>query len=151
MTEPAGRRPLVVGVGNSLRRDDGAGPHVARALARLGWETRELPGDGAELLDLFDGRDAVVVVDALASGAAPGTVTRIDAAQTPLPPGRFRGSSHLFGLAEAVETARALGRLPESLVVYGIEGADFAFGEGLTDAVAAGCDRAIARILTDHG
>ena len=53
----------------------------------------------------------------------------------PLPRGLFRCSSHLFGPAEAVETARVLGRLPTELVLYGIEGAEFGYGEALSPEV----------------
>ena len=52
-----------------------------------------------------------------------------------LPAGRFMASTHHFGVAEAVEWARALGRLPEALEVHGIEGADFSVGEHLSEPV----------------
>ncbi len=53
------------------------------------------------------------------------------------PPRVFRGSTHALGLGEAIELARALGRLPGRLLVYGVEGADFGTGEGLSPAVTA--------------
>ncbi|HRW19863.1 MAG TPA: hypothetical protein P5181_13570 [Dermatophilaceae bacterium] len=62
-----------------------------------------------------------------------------------MPAALFRYSSHRFGLAEAVETARALGLLPAALTLHGIEGADFSAGIGLTPAVAAA-----ARELADR-
>ena len=62
---------------------------------------------------------------------------RLDASERPLPADLFRASTHHVGLAEAVELARALGRLPARTVVYGIEGGSFAVGEALTADVAA--------------
>jgi hydrogenase maturation protease len=60
-----------------------------------------------------------------------------DALNQQLPENLFNYSSHLFGLAEAIRLARVLGRLPEQLIVYGIEGVRFGYGEGLTLSVAA--------------
>lgn len=126
---------LIIGVGNRFRRDDGAGPEAARRLAEVGFESIEHSGDGAALIDLFDGRGSVIIVDTAQSGAPPGTVHVFDAAGMPLPSGFFRYSSHAFGVAEAVETARSLGRLPPDLCIYGVEGGNFDFGEGMSDPV----------------
>lgn len=140
---------LILGVGNRFRRDDGVGPVVADRLAALGVAVREHSGEGAGLIDAWSGAARVVVVDATQSGAEPGTVVRLDAADAAAPRGLFRYSSHLFGLAEAVETARALGRLPESLVIWGIEGADFGFGDTLTPAVVDSADLVVRRITEE--
>lgn len=141
--------PLILGIGNRFRCDDGVGPAVADRLAALGIPTREHSGEGAGLIDAWTGAGCVVVVDATQSGAAPGTIVRLDAVGTAPPQGLFRYSSHLFGLAEAVETARALGRLPDSLVIWGIEGAAFGFGESLTPAVAEAADTVARRIAAE--
>ncbi|HYD29867.1 MAG TPA: hydrogenase maturation protease [Azospirillaceae bacterium] len=137
--------PLIVGIGNRYRSDDGIGPWVADRLRAAGLNAIEHSGEGAGLIDAWSGHDAVILVDAVQSGSPPGTIHRFDAATTELPKSFFRYSSHLFGVAEAIETARALGRLPTSLVVYGIEGALFAFGDALTPQVQeAGVDVANA-------
>jgi hydrogenase maturation protease len=47
----------------------------------------------------------------------------------------MRCSTHALGVAEAIELARALGRLPARLEVYAIEGARFTAGAGLSPAV----------------
>jgi hydrogenase maturation protease len=141
--------PLILGIGNRFRRDDGVGPAVADRLAALGVAVQEHSGEGAGLMEAWSGADRVVVIDATQSGAEPGTVVRLDAAAEELPRGLFRYSSHLFGLAEAVETARALGRLPAGLVIWGIEGADFGFGEELAPAVAAAADEVARRIAAE--
>jgi hydrogenase maturation protease len=76
-------------------------------------------------------------VDAVSSGAEVGTVHRLDASESELPTELFRASTHHVGLAEAVELARALGRLPARTIVYGIEGKSFQVGEELAPEVAA--------------
>lgn len=131
---------VIVGVGNAFRRDDGAGPAVAERLAgRLpeGIAVSVVPGDAAAVLAAFEGAAWAVVVDATSSGTTPGTVRCFEAADGPLPAGLAGISSHGMGVAEAVELARALDCLPPRLTVYGIEGADFGMGEGLTPAVDA--------------
>lgn len=148
---------LVIGIGNRFRCDDGVGPAVSDRLAALGIPAREHSGEGAGLIDAWTGAGRVVVVDATQSsagagtapGTAPGTIVRLDAVGAAPPQGLFRYSSHLFGLAEAVEMARALGRLPDSLVIWGIEGADFGFGEALTPAVAEAADMVARRIAEE--
>jgi hydrogenase maturation protease len=131
---------VVIGVGNAARGDDAAGLIAARRLGGL-----EHEGDPVALLDVWRGAELAVVIDAVSSGAEPGTVHRFDATAEPLP-AHLRGSSstHALGLAEAIELGRALGRLPARLIVYGIEGERFEAGTELTPAVAAAVE-AVAR------
>lgn len=137
-------QPLIVGVGNAWRHDDAAGLAVARLVGGV-----ELTGEVAGLVEVLGAHHAVIAVDAVASGAGPGTIHRFDAAATPLPGGFRSASTHALGLAEAIELARALDALPAQLVVYGIEGADFSAGEGLSAAVADAVERAAALIAEE--
>ena len=146
-------RRLLIGLGNELRGDDAAGLLVARAArgrAGEGVEVLESGGEPIDLLAAWDGADAAVVADAVASGAAPGSVHRIDAAAAPLPAAFASRSTHALGLAEAVELGRALGRLPGHLVVFGIEGRDFAVGSdpdpAVRDAVGTVADAALSEL-----
>lgn len=144
--------PRVLGVGNRLRRDDGVGPWVAGELARRvgsGVDVRQLAGDGFSLLDAFGGTGEVLLVDAVQSGAPPGTVHRLDVTTGPLPENALRCSTHALGVVEAVELARALGELPPRLYVYGIEGEDFGPGEGLSAAVAAAAGALVEELVSE--
>jgi hydrogenase maturation protease len=140
---PDARRPaLVIGVGNAWRNDDRAGLEVARLLQGMdGAEVLEREGEPTSLIDSWQGASAVWLADAVSSGAQPGTVHRHDASAEPLPARLYDTSTHHVGLAEAVELARALGRLPERVVVFGIEGASFATGERLSPEVQAAAAR----------
>ena len=71
---------------------------------------------------------------------------RLPADEQPLPPELQRSSTHLLGVAEAVELARALGRLPARTVVYGIEGASFDTGAALSPEAAAAVEVVAAAI-----
>ena len=140
---PAPRSPAMlkaVGVGNRWRRDDAAGLLVAELLAQRGLadvEVIEHEGEPLELIDTCAGAQAVWIIDAASSGAAPGSVHRFDASERELPSSMFRVSTHRLGVGEALELARALGRLPRRVTVYGIEGARFDAGVELSPAVAA--------------
>ncbi len=143
---------VVIGVGNPVRGDDGAGIEVARqvrALAAPGVRVLELDGEPSGLIDAWEGIDRAVVIDAAVSGSAPGTVRRLDAVAEPLPSGLRAASTHDFGVAEAVELGRALERLPGRLVVYGIEGERFDAGTPLTPAVARAVAKVARQVLAD--
>jgi hydrogenase maturation protease len=106
------------------------------------------------LLSAWEGCDAAFVVDATESGGEPGAVRRLSAHDGPLPPELQRASTHLLGVAEAVELARALGRLPERTIVYGIEGGSFDTGAPMSDevqAAAADVAASIRRELAGRG
>jgi hydrogenase maturation protease len=129
---------LVIGVGNEYRRDDGVGRAVVRALPPMpdGVKVMEASGDGADLMEAWRTAKAVILIDAVHSGAPPGTVYRLNAIARTVPSCFFRYSTHAFSVAEAVELARTLDRLPPLLVIYGIEGREFAAGTGLSPEVA---------------
>lgn len=143
---------LVIGVGNAYRRDDGVGLAVAarlRGRVPPGVRVVDCEQEPSRLIDAWQGAGSALVVDAVESGAAPGTLHRFDAAAGPLPAGVFRSSTHAFGVGDAVELARVLGRLPGRIVVYGVEGGEFAAGEGLSAPVEAAVEPAAQAVLDD--
>lgn len=150
----------IIGVGNAMRGDDGIGHEAVRRLRSLLPDSvgvRVVSGDGTLLMDAWQDSDFAVVIDAISTGGQPGTVYRLDAATEHFPSDFFHYSSHAFSLAEAIELARALGTLPPKLIVYGVEGARFESGEGLSPQAEAGVrvvvDRAtreVAAYLEEH-
>jgi hydrogenase maturation protease len=139
----------VVCIGNAFRGDDGAGLEVAKLLRGTlpdGAEVLEREGEPTGLIDAFGGAEALWLVDAISSGVQGGTIHRLDAGEQELPPGLFRASTHAFGLAEAVELTRALGRLPARVVVYGIEGTRFEAGDELSPETAAAVPKVAAAL-----
>jgi hydrogenase maturation protease len=144
-------------VGNPDRGDDGVGPAVvARATPRLLGlvpPVRVLDcADPTELVHLWAGAGLTVVVDAVGAqrGERPGSLVllRSGVGEPPLPSGIRcgAGGTHALGLAEAVELARALDRLPRRLVVLGVRAAGFAPGEPLSPQVAAAVEAAADRV-----
>ena len=150
MPDPRPAFSLFIGVGHPFRRDDAVGPWMAERLALAGCRALAHTGDGADLVGRFGMANDILIADATQSGAPPGHIRLIDARAAPLPDRTFRNSTHEFGLAFAVETARALGLLPRSLWVLGIEGEDFGFGETLSPAVARAAEARVEWLLDRH-
>ena len=145
-------RIVIIGVGNEYRRDDGAGIVVARRLRTLfpaGVKIVEESGEGAALIQAWQGAAWVIVVDAVRSGAPPGTIHRFDARTAPVPTGFFHYSTHAFSLAEAIELARSLDQLPPHLIVYGVEGENFTAGMGLTSSVEQAVESVIEQVVAE--
>ena len=136
----------IIGVGNPDRSDDAAGLLVARRLQEMGIDAREFTGDPLALIEAWSESREVILIDIVVSGAAAGAITVWDAGRTPLPPERFCCSTHGFGVAEAVEIARALGRLPPKLVIHGIEGIRFGLGGSISPEVAEAIERLAGEI-----
>ena len=140
-------RSLVIGVGNSDRGDDGVGPAVARIVSEEAPDEVSViisKGEPAGLIDAWTNMDAVFLVDACVSGGETGTIQRFDAVQAPLPEQFDAISTHGFGVGAAVELARAIGALPGSLIVYGIEASEFEPGASLS----APAERAVQEVAT---
>ena len=142
---------LVLAIGNPDRGDDGFGPAVAQRLwGRVHPTVRilERSGDALALIEDWDGIPSVVI-DAMAPISEPGQVHRFDLTDSPLPIGFAPSSSHAFGVAETVELARSLGRLPQCLVAYLVEGEQFGTGATLSLAVAEAVGDAAGRIVSE--
>ncbi len=143
--------PLLLGIGNEFRSDDGAGIVVARLVAKAeptGVEVREMSGEGMALIEAWKGRNTVILVDAVSSeGLIPGSIHQIDVPREALPAALFRRSTHDFGVAEAIAMSRQLGTLPPTLAIFGIQGANFNYGTTLTPTVADAVIRAAEEIL----
>jgi len=146
---------VVIGLGSPDRGDDAVGPEVARRVAdlRLAGVTVVEHEDPTGLIDLWDTADLAVVVDAVRSGSAPGSLLVVEAGADagPLADRAWartgRGGTHAFGLAAAVELGRALHRLPRRLVLVGVEATQFEHGTALGAPVAAALDAVVATVV----
>jgi hydrogenase maturation protease len=146
---------LVIGIGNEWRCDDGVGRYIARLLrCHAGNRARilEQTGEGTALIEAMQGACTVFLVDAVCSGASSGTVYRFEATSAPLPVALSGGSSsHAFGVNEAIEMSRALKRLPEELIVYGVEAGNIDFGHGLSPEVERAAEEVVKRLIGELG
>ena len=152
---------VVAGFGSQYRCDDGVGLVVAGRVAEQMPDAFDVGPvvDPLDLLGRWDGADLAVVVDAVRSGADPGTIRLVElAGGAPVdgtPDGGPTGgatSSHGIGLTGVLRLSRALERQPRRVVVVGIEGREFGDGTGLSGPVAGavpGAVQLVARIIRE--
>jgi hydrogenase maturation protease len=139
---------LVIGLGNEFRHDDAVGLVAARRLRERGAPAEEHEGDMANLMERWQAADGLILIDAVCSGAPPGTVHRLDVSTSPLNRELFKNSTHALGLADAVELARTIGMLPAQFYVFGVEVRDLSAGVGLSPEVERALPALIKEVLT---
>ena len=139
---------LIIGCGNRQRGDDAAGILVAEQLRSLGIEAEICSGESSDLIELLRGVDDVIVIDSVLTGGELGAVHLWDA-QYSLPLRKISGSTHGFGVAEAIELSRALDALPHKPRIYGIEGKNFEIGSAMSPEVEDGVHEVVRRIVAE--
>lgn len=116
----------IIGIGSPFG-DDRIGWDAIDALERDGMLDRFPPGcvrafrcaqPARDLLPMMTGADVAILIDAMIGGAAPGCVKRIDPLALRADPGKL--SSHAMSVAESLALGRALGLLPEKVLIYGV-------------------------------
>jgi hydrogenase maturation protease len=148
----------IIGLGNSILRDDGVGIHAAREIGRrlasAGLDSTvdivETEVAGFALMELITGWKRVILLDCIQfDGVEPGAVVRMDPADlhTSL---RLR-SVHDIDLPTVIDLGRRLGlAMPDRLVIFGVQGEDsLTFGESMTDAAKCGMKKAVSLALEE--
>ncbi len=146
---------LVVGYGNTLRRDDGIGAVVAQcveseAVKRLGPEAADLHVITPfqllpEHAEILAGADIAVFVDA-AVGDTPGEVRCLEPSAEPVATGL-----HGMGVTALSQLAATLYGGRSRIVVVAVTAETFEFGESLSPAVEAAVDDAVAAVFEIFG
>lgn len=141
-------RFAVAGLGNWLLRDDGVGVHALWDLERRPPPDAVLIDGGTAVLhtlDLIEGVDRVVAIDALRGGGQPGSLYLMDG----LAPGpaSHPQSIHARGLREALSFVPDH-RRPRELLVVGVEPSVVTYGTELSPAVAAALPRVTAAVVS---
>jgi len=143
---------LIIGIGNAYRGDDAVGLRIAQEIKKKSLDhvnVIEQSGEGISLMDSWKDADAVILIDAVHSGGKQGAIYRFDSHKQLIPTEFFNYSTHAFGVAEAIELARALKQLPQNLIVYGIEGKCFESGIGLSLEVEKSALEVVKRVQQD--
>lgn len=143
---------LIIGIGNEFRSDDAYGLIIAKKLReKIDSSVRviEHSGDGASLIEEWKGYNSVIIIDAVCFGKKPGTVHLIDANKEHLPPEKMHHSSHIFGLNDAIETARVLKILPQNIQIFGVEGKSFGIGTSMSAEIQESMPDVIDKIMQD--
>ena len=143
----------MLGLGNVLLSDDGIG---AAAIARLerGYRiplgVRLIEGGtlGLSLLDEIAEADHVILVDAVAADAPPGSLIRLDGDEV-TDAVRDRLSVHQVAVADLLNAARLIGRYPDSVILLGLVPGAIALGVARTSPVEAAIDTLVSAILLE--
>ena len=142
-------KTLVIGVGNLLLRDDGVGIHVVNMLKKRSPEVDVLDAalGSVELLEEMRGYDRVVIVDAIITGAEPGTVFMVNLHQQEEPP--VITSSHGIDIFTTLRLGEELYRdMPSERIIIGIEAEDItSYSEECTPRVAQAVKKVVGIIL----
>jgi hydrogenase maturation protease len=135
---------VVLGIGNTLRADEGIGIHALQRLLekhRLPDRVRTIDGGvmGLELLPYIEGCSALLLLDAVDAGKPPGTVVRFVGEEVPAA-WEQKLSMHQAGLADLLALLRMEGLMPQRLVLLGVQPATIDWSLELSPPVQAACD-----------
>jgi len=148
-------KTLVIGLGNPLLRDDSVGLRVVQQLRPLlnSYSDIEILEDywgGLRLMERMVGFDRAIIIDAICTGAEPGTIHLLSPDDIPT---QHSASAHDVNLPTALQLGRISGaHLPdnEAILLVGVEAADIRTfdDERLTPEVEAGISLAVEAVLS---
>ena len=147
----------ILGVGNIFAGDDAIGAQIGGKLEFNRSELVEVVEaglSGLHLLDLMEGAEAVILIDAIFSGRPPGTIHRLEIPRdlAVLDTRAWNSqypSTHSFGLGESLTIGATLRTLPPTVVVFGIEVRHTTFGENLSPEVHQATETLIKCVQTE--
>jgi len=144
---------VVIGLGNPLMGDDGLGIAAlerlrARYVLAAGIELVDGGTWGLNLLPVIEDADGVILIDAIDTGASPGTPIRLEHAFLP----RYLAtkiSPHQVDLRDVLGLAELRGTLPRDTVAIGLQPQSIALGDALSPMLAEKLDMVVAAVLED--
>ena len=146
-----GLNVLVLGLGNILLSDEGAGVKAVEELEhRYDCSSAVQIVDGGtiglELLPYFEGCSHILIIDAVKTGKKPGTIVKIED-----PPAYFRTrtSPHQIGLADVMGVAAITDILPRDITLFGIEPKQISTGLDLSTEVAQNVSRLVDMVAAE--
>jgi|SRR5579863_3934981 len=145
---------LIGGIGNVLLGDDGIGPYCLGMLEaayefEAGVEMVDLGTPALDLVDNISGRDAIIFIDSVTTGAAAGTVTLFHKADIVRQGASPRMNTHSPALVDTLLGAEFLGVCPTNVLLVGIEAESFDAGCALSPLVGASVTRVLDEVLRE--
>jgi hydrogenase maturation protease len=152
-------KTLIIGLGNPILGDDGAGWRVVEEVARKTAGRPEVETDcaslgGLSLMERLTGYERVVLIDAIYTGTKPvGTVSRFKLSDIPDLTAGHSASAHDTSLRTALNVGRSMDiPLPrdEDVSVVAIEAENvYDFTQELSGPVAATLPQAVQAVLDE--
>ena len=153
MTTKKEHKILIAGIGNLLFSDEGIGVHVIRELGQItlppNVELIDLGTSTFDLAGLMEGKDKVILVDAIASEEPAGTVFKLTPEDLTSGKRKLLTSLHQLGVMETLEFVSRLGGVPE-VVIIGVTPKDYrSLGMELTPELKSALPRIVEVILKE--
>lgn len=146
-------KAVVLGVGNTLRADEGVGVRVVEALERdyrlpAGAVAIDAGTSSMEMLEVLSHLDFLLVVDAIAAGKPPGTLVKLAGDEVPV---FFRRnlSPHGIGLSDVLAALEFMGAEPRETVIVGVQPVSLELSTELTPEVAACVPTLVAQTVAE--
>jgi len=146
------RKPiLILGVGNIIQRDDGIGVHVIKEMKKNPLPTNVELFDGGtlgyDLLGIIEERKKVIVIDAVKGQKPPGTLYKFLPSDVPV--GNNYDSLHQLGIIEAIRLAELQNKVPNQIVIIGVEPETIDWGLSLTGTIKEKIPKIISLVMDE--
>jgi hydrogenase maturation protease len=146
-------KTLVLGIGNPIVTDDGAGLKIAQRIKDRNPELEviEACSGALGLLDEISGYDKLIIIDSVKTeGGQPGELYKLELED--LRPTLDQATSHGLDIASAFTLGKGLGyKMPQSVIIYAVEIKDNTnFGEECTREVAEKIPLLAQRIMAEE-
>jgi len=148
------KKITIGGIGSVLLGDDGVGPYVILLEANYEFDENVIVSDlgtpGLDLVAHLSGQDALILIDSVANGAPPGTVTLYRRAEIlKHGPAPVRMDPHSPALSESLLIAELAGQNPKDVLLVGITGEQYEVGVRLSDAARKAAIQAVNETLAE--
>ena len=139
---------LIIGVGNTILQDEGVGMHAARALEREklppGVLVIEAETSIMDFLPQIQAAEKIIIIDALRTGAPPGTIYRLTPEDLPVDAAL---SLHAMGPLQVIQLAKQAGDFRAEVIIIGVEPKEMDLGMELTPEVKAQLPKIVEVVL----
>ncbi len=152
-------KPLIISMGNRYRCDDCIGPYTLDLLKPMlggSCDFIECVGDTSALLDIWQHRDKVFLIDACktadstdTSAIKTGHIFRLDGLNESLPNDNPVSSNHAISIANAIELGKLMNQIPRSLTIYSLAGKDFSQGDVISPPLLTAAQEAATLICNE--
>jgi hydrogenase maturation protease len=149
------KRVLIAGIGNVLLGDDGVGPYIVRWLEAThtfgeGIVLADLGTPALDFIDHICGLDALIVIDSVDNGLAPGSITLYRKEDFSRLRPSVRMDTHSPAITESLIAAEIFfGISPKEVLLIGITAQSFAAGCELSDAMKSAVAPAVRAVLSE--
>ncbi|MDD5223314.1 MAG: hydrogenase maturation protease [bacterium] len=143
-------KTLIIGVGNTIFQDEGVGMHAVHALEREklppGVLVIEAETSILDYLPQIQAAEKIVIIDALRTGAPPGTIYRLTPESLPVDAAL---SLHAMGPLQVIQLAKQAGDFHAEVIIIGVEPKEMEMGMELTPEVKAQLPKITETVLNE--